>query len=331
MRDDLPPFSLTAPRYDMKTFAGRARHFYAVTSPRNAVRSSDELSAATTLLDKFAKGGVPSGTTDAQLWEARGIKEACIHPDTGKPVPAAFRFAAFIPANLVIVPAMILPSTLASVGRTIGAHWLNQSYNAAVNFANRNASAEVADSTLGFAYVAAVVSSVGIALGATAVNKRVAALGRPALATAVRATLPYTAVASAGCLNLALMRQTELREGIELVDHEGVVHGKSVVAGETAIAKCCAARCLWNIPAMVLPPLAMGWIGTLPGIRGSPRLRLFTEVSIVGACIFAAVPPALGLFPQEDEIDAARVEAQFQGKRDSQGRPIERFHFNKGL
>ena len=106
---------------------------------------------------------------------------------------------------------MILPSTIASVWRTIGAHWFNQSYNAAVNFANRNASAEVPDSTLAGAYLAAVLSSVSIALGATAVTKRVSQLGRPALSTAVRATLPYTAVASAGCLNLALVRQVTRR------------------------------------------------------------------------------------------------------------------------
>ena len=80
-----------------------------------------------------------------------------------------------------------------------------------------------------------------------------------------------------------------------------------------------------------MPPLAMGYLGMLPALKASPRLALFAEVGVVGACIFAAVPPALGFFPQEDEIAAERVEAQFRGRRDSQGRPIDRYFFNKGL
>ena len=130
-----------------------------------------------------------------------------------------------------------LPSTIASPIRTIGIHWLNQSYNGAVNYANRNASSTISNETLARAYAAAVAASVGIALSAGAVSKKVATMGKPALATAVRATLPYTAVVAAGCLNVGMIRQSELFDGVQVLDHEGTVRGSSVEAGKQGLLK----------------------------------------------------------------------------------------------
>jgi tricarboxylate carrier len=250
----VPVFSLTRPRYDQSTFIGRTQHFYEVTDARTLLTTDAQLAAAKVLLDRYRDGTLPTGTTDEQLWRARRLREACVHPDTGETISPLFRFSCFAPANMFIIPAMLLPSTIASVWRTVSSHWLNQSYNATVNYANRNASTPVASETLAKAYAGAVSASVGIALVATALSRRVERLGRPALSTLVRATLPYAAVATAGCLNLALVRQSELVDGVELTDSEGRSHGKSVIAGRTAIAKCCAARCLWNFPVLVREP-----------------------------------------------------------------------------
>jgi tricarboxylate carrier len=326
MSDDVPPFSLTKPRYDQSTWAGRSKHFYAVTSPKTLLLSTADIDAAKALLEKYKDGD--RSASDAALWEARGTIEASLHPDTGEPIPKIFRFAMFGPANLFIVPSMLLPSTIASFGRTILAHWNNQSYNAAVNYANRNASSEAPMSTLAAAYTGAVGVSVSIALGASAIVKRVT---NPGLATLVRATLPYSACAGAGCLNLMLMRQSELTDGVEVIDHEGTNHGRSLVAGQQGITKCCIARMLWNAPPMIIPPLIMAKLGGLSAFKSSPRLTLVAEVGIIGACIMAAVPPALGAFPQTDSIAASGLEPQFQGKKDSKGQPINTFFFNKGL
>lgn len=326
-----PPFSLTRPRYDQSTFIGRAKHFYSVTDPRTLLTTTEEVKAAQKLLGQYEKGTTPAGTTDEQLWAARGIKESAVHPDTGEEIPKIFRFACFAPANFVIVPSMLLPSTIASAPRTILAHWNNQSYNAAVNYANRNASSEVTTSTLFKAYVAAVGSSVGIALGAGAITKRVEGMGRPGLSTAVRATLPYSACAGAGCLNLMLVRQTELIEGVEVTDHEGLSHGNSLIAGKSAIGKCCVARMLWNAPPMIIPPILMAKLAGIGPFAASARLRLIAEVGIIAACIMTAVPAALGAFPQTDSIAAASLEPEFHGKKDSKGQPITTFFYNKGL
>jgi hypothetical protein len=45
--------------------------------------------------------------------------------------------------NIFIAGSMLNPAVITSVPKTIGIHWFNQSYNAGVNYANRNASSEV--------------------------------------------------------------------------------------------------------------------------------------------------------------------------------------------
>ena len=67
-------------------------------------------------------------------------------------------------------------------------------------------------------------------------------------------------------------------------------------------------------------------------VRGQPVLQLLvTELGVIGGCLFGGVPLGLALFPQQDQISAERLEPDFQGRRDSQGQPIQTFFFNKGL
>ena len=324
-----PKFSLTAPRYDQSTYAGRVRHFYQLVDPRTLASSQAEVGAAATLLGQFPNA-VPPGTTDAELWRARALMEACVHPDTGEIINPVVRFSAFVPINLMLAPYLLAPSTIASASRSAAGNWLNQSYNSGVNFANRNATSAVSVSTLLKGYVGAVASSMAIAFGASALMRRAATVGRASLITAVRATLPYLASVVAGCLNVGLIRQTELTAGIELIDAEGTVHGQSKEAGQQAIAKCCAARAVWNVPALMLPPLVMSRLALLPALRRSPRALFVTELGVLAAG-FAGVPLGLALYPQQDHIAAELLGAEFQGRRDSQGNPVATFFFNKGL
>ena len=85
----------------------------------------------------------------------------------------------------------------------------NQSFNAVVNYTNRNASVGVSNEQLATAYVGATSASVLTALG---FNKLVAS--SPALAAGIVGRfVPLIAVAAANCVNIPLMRQQEIRKG----------------------------------------------------------------------------------------------------------------------
>lgn len=103
--------------------------------------------------------------------------DSIIHPDTGKKIPAAFRISGFVPANILICMGMLLPG--AGLANQIFWQWVNQSYNVALNYSNRNASSEMSTSTitsrvptkrhthLSVNYLAAVSTSCGVAFGLT--------------------------------------------------------------------------------------------------------------------------------------------------------------------
>ena len=70
----------------------------------------------------------------------KNIVDASIHPDTGKPVPWAMRMCAFVPTNLPIIFGMLMSAP--TPANTIFFQWLNQTYNAGMNYGNRNASSK---------------------------------------------------------------------------------------------------------------------------------------------------------------------------------------------
>ena len=94
-----PPFSLNGERFDMSTYPGRACHFLNVLGDLSTLfltrkRVDDHLA----LLQKFESEGRTPGVSDADLWRARKVREAVIHPETGDMILAPFRFSALWPS-----------------------------------------------------------------------------------------------------------------------------------------------------------------------------------------------------------------------------------------
>ncbi|CAM9996368.1 unnamed protein product [Discosporangium mesarthrocarpum] len=329
---EVPKFSLTSPRYNMSTFLGRTLHFYSINDPRTLLNTSSDVKAAEKLVQQYERGECPVGTTDEDLWSARRVLESALHPDTKQPILPLFRFSAFVPVNMAVVTLTLTPAVLKSFPATAGIHFLNQTYNAAINYANRNASNPVPTSRLAEGYAGAVATSLSIGMSATYLTKKIAAQGGGGVAASVvRTTLPFLAVAGAGASNVFLMRRNELEEGVDMFDDAGNVLGKSVEAGKVGLAKCAAARVIWNIPVMVFPPLIMTRLEKLPLLAGNPRLRLACETAVVTGCLLGAVSPALAFFPQRDSLPTEKLEAQFQGLVGKDGRPVTRLWYNKGL
>ena len=105
--DTMPPFDANGSRFDTSSFHGRMAHFYEMVSPLTLFTTKAELEAALQLLERHASGDA-SGASNADLWNAKRIKEACIHPGTGEEMFLLGRMAAFVPLNTAVTAAMIL-------------------------------------------------------------------------------------------------------------------------------------------------------------------------------------------------------------------------------
>jgi tricarboxylate carrier len=206
------------------------------------------------------------------------------------------------------------------MGSTIFWQWINQSYNVCVNYANRNASNSMPPEKIAQAYGAAVVASGGIAVGLGEMTKRFASLRN------VAKFVPFVAVASAGALNVFLMRYNEIEEGIQVKDLDGNVVGTSKIAGKMAIGQVAATRVILPIPVLLLPPILMRFVTI-----AAKTPRMMAELGIISACLGIGLPIAISMFPQKSLVPVKELEPEFQNLKDKSGKPIDTLTFNKGL
>ncbi|XP_056670063.1 sideroflexin-5 isoform X3 [Monodelphis domestica] len=242
-----------------------------------------------------------------QLWSAQKIKQAILHPDTNEKIFMPFRMSGYIPFGTPIVVGLLLPNqTLAS---TIFWQWLNQSHNACVNYANRNATKPLPASKFIQGYLGAVISAVSIAVGLNALVQR-ANKFTPATRLLIQRFVPFPAVASANICNVVLMRHNELEEGIDVLDGDGNVVGSSRIAARHALMETALTRVVLPMPILVLPPIIMSMLEKTFLLQSRPRLLLPVQSFVCLAAFGLALPLAISLFPQMSEIETSQLEPE---------------------
>ncbi|XP_033756892.1 sideroflexin-5-like [Pecten maximus] len=322
-KSKFPPFELQKSRFDQDTFYGRLRHFLDVIDPSTLFTSESKLNECKQLLDDYKNKQTPPGTTDEQLWRAQKVKQAIIHPDTGEKILTPFRMSGYVPFGSPIVVGLLLPNP--SVKGVILWQWLNQSHNACVNYANRNATKPTPTSRFMAGYVGAVTSAVSIAV---ALNKFIQKADKfsPATKTLITRFVPFPAVAAANVCNVLLMRNNELAEGIEVVDSNQNVVGTSKIAAKRALQETAITRMFLPAPVLMLPPLVMSLIERTRFLKRNPKYHLAVNAVVCTAVFGCALPVAIALFPQYSRISVKDLEPELQTKTTESV-----LSYNKGL
>lgn len=276
----------------------------------------------------YRSGAVPDSVTDEQLWTAQKVYGAAIHPDTGDTVIPPFRMSGFAVFGTPIIVGMLLPNP--TIVSTIFWQTLNQSHNAGVNYANRNATGTTTAKDIAVGYVGAVTSAVSIAVG---LNQLVARANvSPAMRTMLSRFVPYPAVASASSCNMLLMRRSELDQGIGVKSPSGDELGVSQLAARIAIQQTLITRVVLPAPLLVGPPVSMLAVEKTTNIfKRWPRSRLPIEAGFCVLWFVFGLPLALSCFPQTCEVPVGDLEPRFHNICDSTGKRVEKVVFNKGL
>ncbi|KAL8868003.1 MAG: hypothetical protein Q9174_005282 [Haloplaca sp. 1 TL-2023] len=273
-----------------------------------------------------------------ELWRAKKIVDSTIHPDTGQPVFLPFRMSCFVISNLVVTAGMLTPG-LTTRGTLL---WqiTNQSLNVAINSANANKSTPISTSTMVKSYFLAVSASCSVALGLNSLVPRLKRLS-PATKTVLTRLVPFAAVASAGALNVFLMRGEEIRKGIDVFpsldsDEKAALAkegkdveslGKSKKAATLAVGETALSRVLNATPIMVLPPLILVRLQRTQWLKSRPKMLLPINLGLIFTTSIFALPLALGAFPQRQAIAASKLEDDIANR--AAGRPM--VEFNRGI
>eukprot|EP01038_Epipyxis_sp_PR26KG_P004433 gene4433-6271_t len=317
--------NIDSPRYDQNTFEGRAKHFFITTNPLNVLASDSELEKAKQIVEAYRNGTEDKNLTEDEIWKAKELYDSAFHPQTGEKLFILGRMSFQVPGNMLITGCMM--TFYKSTPAVVFWQTANQSFNAIVNYTNRNASVGVTNEQLAASYCIATTSSVATAVG---FNKLINS--SPALSSGIIGRfVPLVAVAAANCVNIPFMRQQEIKNGITIETDDGEAVGQSSTAAVKAIQQVVPSRVGMAAPAMFIPPVVMNVLEKTSTFIKNPWLKAPATVLLTGACLTFSTPICCALFPQKASIELTQLEPDLQEKlkKSHPGKTV--FYYNKGL
>ncbi|XP_072042049.1 sideroflexin-1-like [Amphiura filiformis] len=313
--------NLNEPKWDQTSYGGRAKHFFAVTNPLNLLLTGSQLNEAKRLVTLYKEGKVPANVTNEELWQAKYRYDSAFHPDTGDKMILIGRMSAQVPMNMSITGCMM--TWYQTAPAVLLWQWINQSFNAVVNFTNRSGDAPLPTSLIAKSYVLATSGAVITAMGLNHLAHHAPPL--------VGRFVPFAAVAAANCINIPMMRQRELTSGIPVFDADNNRLGDSKAAAKSAITQVAVSRIIMAMPGMIIPPIVMNKLEQQGYWKRHPRLAAPIQIGLVGFMLIFATPLCCALFPQKSSISTSKLEPEIKAVIEARGKSMDKVYFNKGL
>ena len=257
------------------------------------------------------------------------VISTAIHPDTGNYISWPFRFSSFMAMNMPIAFGMIF--TAPTPVNTIFWQWFNQTYNAALNYENRNASSKYTTNDIMVSYFMATASAITVGLGMRKMFASRTANLKGGKLFFMNALSSFFAISAGGFLNAFFMRRTEIDKGIDVMDPQtGESLGKSRNCAKKAVLQTAISRVALVFPIFIPPTIYT----LLESANLMPKYRPFSigiELSLLVVHLYCAVPLGLASFPQRGTIGVSELEPEFQNLKNAKGESITEFSFNRGL
>lgn len=319
--------NIDAPLWDQGSFIGRFKHFLWVTDPRTCIEKESNLFESKTLIENYRRGTESSGESVEKIIYAKKLYESAFHPDSGELQNVFGRMSFQLPGGMLITGAML--QWYRTIPAVVFWQWVNQSFNALVNFTNRNAQSPISTTQMGVAYVSATLSAMVTAIGCKNVFQTKAS---PILQRYV----PFMAVAAANCVNIPLMRQTEIMYGVDVEDGNGRKMCQSKVAAIKGISQVVFSRIVMCAPGMLILPVIMERLEKYRWMQQIKPMHGPIQVVLVGCFLTVMVPTACALFPQRCSLKTTTLKyfepEEFAKLKKIVGNDIPpKVYFNKGL
>ena len=203
----------------------------------------------------------------------------------------------FVPVNIPILCGIVLSKP--TMFNTILFQWLNQSYNAGLNFGNKNSSCEYTNQDMIKGYLSAVGSALTVAI---LLRKMTGGMTKTATGTKLlllNTLVGGTAGACASFCNTYCMRMAETEKGINVYKDEKLeqLAGVSKLAATSAVTETAASRSCMSLSSVGIPAML---IIALKGIGISPQgkvLKNLLEINCVGLALLVGLPGSVSVFP----------------------------------
>lgn len=263
---------------------------------------------------------------------------SAVSRDTGEIIPHPMRMCSFVPINIPILFGMlIVPPTAMN---TIFWQWFNQSFNAGLNYGNRNASSPYTTTDLMQGYTAAVGSSVSMALILRKLFSGMASRVTGAKLILINSVVSSLAGGTASFLNTFFMRRVEMKGGIEIFEDEGLTKKiklssevdesvfKSTECARKAIFETAYSRVFLSISCLMSPALLFYAVEKAGRTPKTPATRIPYEIAVFMLALMVGLPASIALFPQTGALKRTELEKDLQNKLPER---IQTVYYNKGM
>ncbi|KAI8130632.1 hypothetical protein FF38_12817 [Lucilia cuprina] len=318
----LPKVDIDQPKYDQSTYMNRAKHFFLLTNPLNLLASNSDLEKAKRIVNDYRAGRpVPDVKNVDELWRAKYLYDSAFHPETGEKSLIIGRMSAQVPMNTLITGCML--SFYKTTPAVIFWQWVNQTFNAVVNYTNRSGSTPLSKEQLLTSYVLATGGALTTALSLNRIVKNLNPL--------IGRLVPLAAVAAANCINVPMMRMQELKNGVTLLDEQNNEMGISKKAAAVGITAVVASRIAMATPGMVLTPLLINKLEKGGFLKRFPKASAPIQTLFCGFVLIFATPLGCAFFSQRAAIDVKSLEPEVQESIKKKNPELTQVWFNKGL
>ena len=254
---------------------------------------------------------------------------SAVSRDSGEEIPRMMRMCAFVPINVPILFGMLImpPTTF----NTIFWQWFNQSFNAGLNYGNRNASSTYTLKDLAQGYSAAVGSSVSVALLLRKLFSGVSSRVTGAKLILINSFVSCIAGGTAGFLNTFFMRRVEMNSGIEIYEDEQLTRKLGVSSKECArkaIMETAWSRVFLSFSCLMSPALIFYLVDKAGRTPRAPAARIPYEIMVFIIALMGSLPASIAMFPQNGKLAREGLEAEV---RESLPHGITTVYYNKGL
>jgi len=297
--DLINPLSLLYPSYVAAQAKNQILYYYLDKSPTSEFLSDTRLEA--------------TSEASLSLWNYKRLMNSVYHPTTNEPVPLLFRMSAFLPVNIPILAGILLfPGT-----SVLSGFWqvLHQCYFAGFNYHNGNLSSSLYDDQELFGcYYLAI-------LGSVVVGVKVHKLFQHSKSLFVCTFGHATALATAGCVNLLIMRHQELFEGVRAYNYSASMYDESKEAAKKGLSKTAFIRFTMQYPLVFFPVIVREALKKVRLYPGAGLGKVCMDVGLVSLSLLINVPVMFALYPHI--MHAEKLEKRWPQPGG--------FYFNRGL